>query len=85
MTAPQYLQSINIRCAAKHCRNIVKSDGITTIEHVVLKHKFSRSETLCLCRRCANRADVTRPLTRPLTGPGGNWTVGERVEVEKIA
>ena len=31
-------------------------------------------------RRCANRADVTRPLT----GPGGNWTLGERVEVEKI-
>lgn len=78
---PLYMQSINIRCAAKHCRNIVKSDGITTIEHVVLKHKFSRSETLCLCRRCANRADVTQPLT----GPGGNWTVGERVEVEKIA
>lgn len=78
---PHYLQSINIRCAAKHCRNIVKSDGITTIEHVVLRHKHSRNETLCLCRRCANRADVTRPLT----GPGGNWTVGDRVEVEKIA
>lgn len=77
---PHYLQSINIRCAAKHCRNIVKSDGITTIEHVVLRNKHSRNETISLCRRCANRADVTRPLT----GPGGNWTLGERVQVEKI-
>lgn len=77
---PHYLQSINIRCAAKHCRNIVKSDGITTIEHVVLRHKHSRNETISLCRRCANRADVTRPLI----GPGGNWTLGERVQVEKI-
>lgn len=77
---PHYLQSINLRCAASHCRNIVKSDGITTIEHVVLRHKHSRNETLCLCRRCANRADVTRPLI----GPGGNWTLGERVQVENI-
>lgn len=73
-----YLKSVNIYCAAPHCRQIVRSDGINICEHVVLNHRHIRGETIRLCRRCSNRADVTRPLINP----AGLWTMGERAQVE---
>ena len=60
MKEPAYKHAINIRCAAAHCSQIVKSDGVTICDHTVLGHKFSRGETIVLCRLCAKRADVTR-------------------------
>lgn len=71
MTQPMYKQALNIRCAAAHCSQIVKSDGVTICDHTVLGHKFSRGETIVLCRLCAKRADVTQGFV----GEKNDWEI----------
>ena len=60
---------------------MVKSNGVPVMEHTVLNHKYSPGETALICRKC--RANFSR--MEGLTGQGGNWKIGETVEVERPA
>ena len=90
---PAYLTAVNIRCIGG-CSQIVESDGVPVMTHTVLKsngipkqrhvvlnHKYSPGETALICRKC--RANFK--LMDELTGPEGNWTVGETVMVYRPA
>jgi len=77
---PAYLTAVNIRCIGG-CSQVVKSNGVSVMTHTVLHHQYSPGETALICRKC--RANFNR--MEGLTGQGGNWTVGETVEVERPA
>lgn len=77
MNQPAYLSAVNIRCIGG-CSQIVKSNGVPTMEHTVLHHKYSPGETAMICRKC--RANFNR--WEGLTGNGGNWKAGEFVTVQ---
>ena len=77
---PAYLQSINIRCIGG-CSQIIKSDGDSVMTHMVLRHKYSPSETALICRKCRNDYKIIAPLI----STNGNWTQGELVEVYRPA
>ena len=77
MTQPAYLSAVNIKCMAKDCQQIVRSNGVTIVQHLVLNHKISPGETGLLCSRHSG-------THYQFTGPEGNWTVGEWVNVETV-
>lgn len=77
MTQPAYLSAVNIKCMTKDCQQIVRSNGVTIVQHLVLHHKISKGETGLLCRRHAGN-------NIQFTGPEGNWTVGEWVNTETV-
>lgn len=76
MSKPAYLSAVNIKCMADGCQQIVKSNGISVVGHLVLRHKFSPGETGLLCRRHA-------VLAGNFTGDSGNWEVAKFETIEQ--
>lgn len=73
---PAYLSAVNIRCIGG-CSQIIRSNGVTLVNHIVLHHKYSPGETAMICRKCRNNYNRWEYLT----GYVGNWKEGELVNV----
>ena len=80
MIQPAFKAMLLIRCAAHGCSQYVKENGKAICEHTILEHKYSRGETISICRRCWNQM-LTRNSYLSKTS---DWIERETVKPEPI-